>query len=75
MSSLGLFRLAALAVALATVLGADVAIAAYVGFLLDQRWGTDPWLALLGAFGGLIGGILTLLAVLKRVPAGGPDGT
>ena len=75
MSSLGLVRLAAVAVALATVLGADVAAAAYVGSLLDRRWGTGPWLGLLGAFGGLIGGILTLLAVLKRVQFGGSDGT
>jgi F0F1-type ATP synthase assembly protein I len=71
MSSLGLVRLAAVAVALATALGAEVAVAAYVGSLLDRRWSTAPWLALLGAFGGLAGGILTLLAALRRVQRDG----
>ncbi|MFB3882068.1 MAG: hypothetical protein ACE149_12445 [Armatimonadota bacterium] len=74
MSSLGTIRLAAVAVALATALGAEVAGAAYIGSVLDRRWSTAPWLALLGAFGGLTGGILMLLAALKRVQSDGSDG-
>jgi F0F1-type ATP synthase assembly protein I len=66
MSTLGLVRLAALAVGLATLLGAEVAAGAYVGLLLDQKWHTGPWLALSGAFAGLIGGTLMMVAVLKR---------
>lgn len=34
------------------------------GYLIDQRWGTGPWLLVLGAGGGLIVGMMQLMAMV-----------
>ena len=51
-----LLRRAAMAGALGTELFVLAAGGAVLGYLLDQRWGTEPWLALsLGAIGMTFG--------------------
>lgn len=69
-SNLGPLRLAAVGFGVAALLGATVAAGAYLGFSLDQKWHKSPWLTLLGAFAGLIAGILTMLRILARAETG-----
>jgi len=56
-----------------------LALFAYGGLWLDQRWGTRPWLLLAGILLGLVGGTIHLLATVApgvlpfgRRPPSGP---
>lgn len=69
-STLGLLRQAALALGLAALLGVEVVVGAYLGRYLDGTLGTSPWLALLGSFGGLVGGTMLMLAALRKLGSG-----
>lgn len=71
-STLGLLRQATLALGLAALLGVEVVVGAYLGRYLDGILGTRPWLALLGAFGGLVGGTMVMLAALRKLEGGQP---
>jgi F0F1-type ATP synthase assembly protein I len=45
----------------------------YLGSLLDERWGTEPWLALVGAFVGAAAGFYYLYhQVAAEVKRPGP---
>lgn len=48
------------------MLAASVAIGAYAGWWLDQRYGTDPWLAVTGLFLGAIAGFIQLWKVVQE---------
>lgn len=37
-----------------------IAVLAYLGHKLDQRWGTDPWLTLTGSVLGVVIGFINL---------------
>ena len=37
-----------------------IGLLAWVGYALDERWGTDPWLTLTGAILGVIVGFVNL---------------
>lgn len=37
----------------------------FLGHYLDGKWGTDPWLALIGLLLGAAGGLYNLIRVLK----------
>lgn len=45
-------------------LAVSVGLFAYGGLWLDTRFGTKPWLLLLGAGCGIVGGMLHLIRVL-----------
>ena len=38
------------------VFAASVALLTFLGYYLDQRWGTNPWLTLIGAILGIFTG-------------------
>jgi ATP synthase protein I len=46
-------------------LAAAVVVGAYLGYLGDEHWGTEPWLVMLGVILGSIGGFVSLLRALK----------
>lgn len=50
----------ALLLAVATLLGGGV------GYYLDSRWHTTPWLTLVGVLIGLAGGFVEMFEILKR---------
>jgi len=39
----------------------------FVGYYADRYLGTEPWLLILGAIGGLAGAVAHLLAVLQQI--------
>jgi len=43
----------------------SVALFALGGHWLDERWGTEPWLLLLGALLGMAGGMIHLITVVS----------
>jgi len=48
------------------VLAASVGIGAGIGWYLDQRWGTDPWLAVVGLLLGSAAGFIELWRMVQR---------
>ncbi|MBL8799314.1 MAG: AtpZ/AtpI family protein [Planctomycetia bacterium] len=52
-------------VALAQV-GAEMVVPIVVGVAVDHYWGWSPWGAIIGTVVGFGGGLLHLLAMLKR---------
>jgi F0F1-type ATP synthase assembly protein I len=61
----GLSRYGALGVQFA----ASVGLLAWGGHWLDSRWGTSPWMLLVGACLGFVGSII---AILRSVPPARP---
>lgn len=51
-----------------TQLAVAVLVGLYGGYRLDARWGTDPWLLLVGGALGLVGGMYSFLAPFLRKP-------
>jgi F0F1-type ATP synthase assembly protein I len=49
----------------ATSLGLEFALPALAGFWLDGRFGTSPWIALVGALLGFAAGMTHLLRIAK----------
>lgn len=45
--------------------GLEMVAPLVVGVLLDSWWGTSPWLAVVGAGVGLVGGLLHLVLYLN----------
>lgn len=41
-------------------LAIPVALCVFIGYKLDERWGTDPWLVVLGAAIGMTAGFYSL---------------
>lgn len=56
---------------LAFVLGATTALGALIGYYLDGRWGTAPWLTLVGTLLGMAAGFFEVVTVLRRVEGQG----
>ena len=42
-------------------------VLALLGWWLDRRWGTSPWLLLLGTLLGAVGGVYNLWKMGRRV--------
>jgi F0F1-type ATP synthase assembly protein I len=51
---------------LGLVLGVSVALGALVGWYLDGRWGTGPWLTLAGTLLGTGAGLYEVLTALRQ---------
>lgn len=60
-------RVAWLVAGLALSLGLTTALGALLGQYLDGRWGTGPWLTLVGTLTGLGAGFLEMWTMLRRV--------
>jgi F0F1-type ATP synthase assembly protein I len=52
---------------LALVLGVLTALGAWLGHLLDSRWGTEPWLTLVGTLLGMGAGFFEVVSVIRRI--------
>jgi len=48
------------------MLAISTALGTYLGFWLDNRWGTSPWLTLVGLFLGMGAGFMEMFNILKR---------
>lgn len=46
-------------------LAISVVAGLFLGHYLDEKWGTNPWLTLLGLILGFIGGLYNLIRVLR----------
>jgi F0F1-type ATP synthase assembly protein I len=52
---------------LALTLGVTTAAGALLGDYLDHRWGTGPWLTLVGTLLGMAAGFFEMISVLARI--------
>ncbi len=52
---------------LGIVLGVSALLGALVGRYLDGRWGTVPWLTLVGTLAGTAAGFYHVLAALRQL--------
>ena len=52
---------------MSTELAAAVAVGTIIGFILDNWFGTKPWLILIFFFVGVIAGILNVIRSAKRM--------
>ncbi len=52
---------------LGTELAASVAGMLLVGYFLDKYFGTSPWLLLIGAAAGLVGGFYNFIKEVQRL--------
>ena len=51
---------------LGLMLGVSVALGALLGWYLDGRWGTSPWLTLVGTLLGTGAGLYEVLTTLRE---------
>ena len=49
------------------VLGLSVLLGAFVGWYIDRRWGTGPWITLVGTLLGTAVGFYEVVTVLKQL--------
>jgi F0F1-type ATP synthase assembly protein I len=70
----GPMRSAGLVGGLGFTLGLMTAAGAGVGYYLDQRWGTVPWLTLAGTLCGMGAGFFEVVSVIRRLGDGGTRG-
>jgi len=49
------------------VIGLSVLLGAFAGRYLDQRWGTGPWITLVGTLLGTAVGFYEVVTVLKQL--------
>lgn len=56
---------------LGTELAASVAGMLLLGYFLDKHFNTSPWLLLIGAAGGLIGGFFNFIREVQRLSKSG----
>lgn len=47
-----------------TTIAAEIGVLAWVGHWLDQRWGTEPWLVIVGALLGFAVATVHLISLL-----------
>ena len=52
---------------LSTELVSAVAVGTIIGFILDQTFGTKPWLILIFFFIGVVGGIMNVISSAKKI--------
>jgi len=62
--ALGILSTVGLAMAL------SIAIGAYGGYLLDKKFGTSPWLSLIGLGMGIVAAFRNLYVMYKRTKKG-----
>ncbi len=67
----GAMRAAGVVGGLGLVMAATAVAGAWLGYYLDGRWGTGPWLTLAGTLVGVAAGFVEVMSVLRRV---GGDG-
>jgi len=58
------------AAGLGMVLAASTALGGGVGYYLDNRWQTGPWLLLLGVLAGMGLGLYQIVSSLRRFEGG-----
>ncbi len=58
------------AAGLGMVLGTSTALGAGIGYYLDGRWKTGPWLLLLGIMAGMGLGLHQIVSTLRRFERG-----
>ena len=63
---LGPWRTAGLLTSLGFLLAVSTLLGAGLGYWLDSRWGTRPWLTLVGLFLGLAAGFVEMFRILKQ---------
>jgi len=56
-------------------LAAPVVLLAAAGYYLDSRWGSKPWLLIVGALLGSVVGLYTFIRRVTTATPGGEDGT
>ena len=66
----GPMRAVGLAGGLGFVLAAMTVLGALTGHYLDGRWGTGPWLTLVGTLAGMAAGFLEVVSLLRQVGEG-----
>jgi len=52
---------------LAFTMAALAAMGALLGYYLDRRWGTTPWLTLVGTLIGVASGMFYVVVVVQRI--------
>jgi len=52
------------------VLAATTGLGALLGHYLDGRWGTAPWLTLVGTLCGMGAGFIEVVSVIRRAAKG-----
>ncbi len=60
-------RSASLAVMIPTTMGACVLVGCFIGYKLDQFFGTKPWLSLLFLVFGMAAGIRETARIIRRI--------
>ena len=63
----GPMRAVGLAGGLGLVLGLMTVLGAWLGYYLDGRWGTGPWLTFVGTLCGMGAGFFEVVVVLRRM--------
>lgn len=63
----GPMRTIGVAGGLGFVLGLSALLGALAGRYLDQRWGTGPWITLVGTLVGTAAGFYEVVTVLKQL--------
>ena len=63
----GPMRAVGLAGGLGLMLGLMTVLGAWLGYYLDGRWGTAPWLTLVGTLCGMGAGFFEVVVVLRRM--------
>lgn len=66
----GALRTVGLVGGLGFVLAATTALGAGLGYYLDGRWRTDPWLTLVGTLVGMGAGFYEVFSMTRRVGGG-----
>ena len=62
-----LLRAAGVLASIGLLLGVAALLGAGLGYYLDGRWGTGPWLTVAGLFLGLIAGFVEMFELLKKL--------
>ena len=63
---LGPWRMAGVLTSLGFLLAIATGLGTLLGYWLDSRWGTGPWLTLIGMFFGLAAGFIEMFRILKQ---------
>lgn len=63
-------RAAAIVSGIGFTMAISVALGAFGGAWLDKRWGTEPWLTVIGFLLGSVGGFLELLRLVALAGKG-----
>ncbi len=70
----GALRAAAIVSGIGFTMAVSVAIGAFGGAWLDKRWGTEPWVTVVGFLLGSVGGFLEMLRLVALAGKGKGQG-